>query len=720
MEQVPKKMPQVPQLLLDQYKPQKCEIPMNPDLPAGCQSGWEPYVYRSEKMLDSGDTFDPCCKRSVDGDSDRRWRARVLRFSDTAQYLINKLSTDMEGINSLVNDVENKGKLETFFKNNKDIHESATEQLQEYFKVTAVVLRDLQHCTSVLTTIVDGDKRVATASIIPSGRTFDVMRAESVASGCGSLERLISIARAEYEPRFQSVLSILSTSINQPRPLDVKRTKPKGYGYANLWNNLVENFSIMSANISKVGIQTFAFYTLTVIPFLYTSAFTLLTVAPALLLAHDKITMFTRCLKLFCHFTQLPGLVVGLGIALSNKISLYFQNKNNETELNKKLAKGEITFFSVIEQMVAMNPLGAATIASLGAVQFTAKFGENAVASLGKTPQIGVLYQIMQGIIMFFMTIVSSSIWKTIGFACKTTVKLAAPVVEGTSSLVGGAATFFGGFSHLATQMYNAAGQTVGYAFEKTGNVADSLAQSIGTFMDSFSDDKDIRDKLLIDDAKIENALEAMNNGIFRIIGRSLDSLNDNLQPLLEPKNVEQIQEYLISAFAQYQTEVQFLLFLLPIIYGTWTWFQPKDENGGLSAYFSMSKETERAPTNYVNKFGRIIPRPPINFVFQQCLHGDEARIALCTKRAEEWSGQSISQLESSLEESSLESSLKSFIGQPPPYSGARSSSSRRSGSSRKRGSSRRLRKSVRRASLRRGSARRARRGSARRVSARR
>ena len=720
------------ELITAEYKPRGiCKDPMNPYSPAGCLPGFEPFVYRSADMVKSGDTFDPCCKNTGCNPSDtaclqkvdNRWSARVLRFADTAQYLITKLTRDIENIKSHVND--NKFTLETVFQANAELHQQATTKLQEYFEITSVIIRDLQRCLSVLTEIVDDDKRIAKAAVTPRGRAFDIMRAEAVGSGCASLESLLAIARTEYYPRFTSLKEILTNSIQGYRR--TKKNSFETHAFARIFGKIVDTLSEIKFSISKVGIQTFAFYALTVVPFLYTSVFAIGTFAPAMLLASDRLTMLTRCLKLFCHFTQLPGLVIGLGVVLSNKMLVYFRHRQNQQKIDKEVDQGAVTFFSVLEKLVINNPTAAASIASMGALQagaravtFTAaNISKVAVASLGNNPQIGFLCQIMQGILMFFMSILSSSIWKTIGFACKATVKLAAPAVEGTASIVGGTATLLSGFGHLTSQIYNAAGQTAGYGLEKVGTAANILGDKLGTFMDSFHVDAEIRGKLMSTDAALEKTLSGINESILRLLGVTAESLNsltmDKIQNVFEPDNVLMVENFISNSFQQYKVELQLIMILLPIIYGTWTWFQPKTENDGLSAATDPSKEidvdwADRKGTEYVNKFGRIIPRPPINFVYQQCLHEDPNRAGICKTRAQEWSGFKVD--DAPVQENEA----------PPAYPGARSSSSRRSGSSRKRGSSRRLRKSVRRASLRRGSARRgsARRGSARRGSVRR
>lgn len=672
-----------------------CEIPMDPYLPEGCRAEkgmhYEPYVYRSGKMAEISDTFVPCCKATTCKKDDiacrskleNDWIARVVRFSDSAQFMSNLITS---ALGSVVQFTEShKTKLDSFFKEHKDQHEDATLAMQNLIKIGDIIQRDLQKCVNVFITMTEeGDTPVNVAAVMPRGRTFAIMRAEAVASGCGSLERLLAIARREFYPLYVELMDRLTANAGMRRYSDEKKRIAKSYIY-NAWSKTLDALNVLYTQVRKLNIATVSFYMLTFVPFLYTFVLTTSVAVPAVLQAKDKLTALSRCMKLFCHFTQIPGLFVGLGIVLTNKINMYFKTKESKEKLNDQVAMGAVTFFTLMEKLIKINPVAAAGIAELG--KFKAKGARiisesiQKVADLGDSATVSFMKQTIQGIIMFIMTILSSSIWKAIGMTCKTATKVTAATVQGTAALASGAGTFVSGISYLTSQIYNAAGQTVGYGLGTVGNAADMLGDKVRDFMDIFSDDKTILQNLANEDFKVEGQLENLNDAILKVLGVSSEGLakglGDNVVGVLnmafDPTKVQAVEKLFRNAATEYKVEFQIVFFVWAVAYGTWSFFQPIDDSAfdkTLSAIFKES-QTEiddwrvQSETDYALKFNRIIPRPPPEFVYQQCLREDSNRHDLCLKRVKDWSGLDYTD---ELEESE----------QPPAYSASSPSRRRR------------------------------------------
>lgn len=660
--------------LKEDYIPENkgCNIPMIAAVPGGCPDvdgmHYEPYVFRTQKMAQTSDTFVPCCKKSrckVDdiacrSELENAWVARVVRFSDTAQFISNTLFTSLGSLQQFTTMYQ--PQLDAFFRIHKDQHEEATLKMNELIEIGAIIRRDLQHCVNVFITLTDeGPNPIPVASVTPRGRLFEIMRAEAVSSGCGSLERLLAIARSDFYPRYMELVDRLRANSASNRYGNQRRKRPDTYS-EKVWAFALRNLERLSNQAQSLNVSTVSFYMLTVVPFLYTSILTMGVAVPAVLLAKDKLTMLARCMKLFCHFTQIPGLFVGLGILLTNKLTLYLQQRKSKQKLQDDVANGAMTFFTLMEKLIHLNPVAATGIAALG---FTKAAGAKIVrvssdmlaqtvtkvADLGDQAGISFMAQTMQGILMFIMTILSSSIWKAVGMTCKTATKVTAATVEGTAALASGAGTFLSGMSHLTSQLYNAAGQTVGFGLGAVGTAADTLGDKVKDFMDIFKTDKDILNNLSNQDIKVEETLESLNGSLVSILGVTSEGLRDNIIDVLntafDPKKVKEVEALFRDGFKNYKVEMQIVFTVWAVAYGTWSWFQPVNDSAFDKSISAILKDTQtemadwdaRTATDYAKRFNRIVPRPPANFVYQQCLHEDLSRHDICLDRVQQWTG---------------------------------------------------------------------------------
>ena len=678
---------------------QGCAVPMIPNKPEGCPSlnnkFYEPYVYRTGEMAKSSDIFIPCCKPTqcdatdmeCRADLDSSWTARVIRFADAAQVISTTLVTVFTGVRNFTDTQKNN--LDKFYRLHKDQHEEATLKMKELMDIGAVLQNDLQRCVKVMITVTDeGPAPLIKAAITPRGRPFDVMRAEAVGSGCASLERLLSIARREFYPRYIELANRLKANANQNRYGQGNRKEADTYVYK-IWETLRVGMERLSNRARTLNISTISFYMLTAVPFLYTSVLTVGSVVPAVLLAQDKLAMLSRCMKLFCHFTQIPGVFIGTGIVLTNKLMVYVKQKKNQTKLEDNVAKGAMTFFTLMEKLISHNTVVATGVAAMGMtkaagtkmVQQTGALlaqSVQAVADLGDNATIGLMAQTIQGIIMFIMTIMSSTIWKAVGMTCKAATKITGATVEGTAALASGAGTFLGGMGHLTSQLYSAAGRTLGFGLGTVGNAADMLGTKVQDLMDVFSADKEILQTLSQQGDQVETTLETLNQSLMTILGVTTEGVRDNIVDVLNtsftPEKVKGVETLFRDFFQTHTVELKILFTVWAVAYGTWSWFQPVNDDElekGISAILKESNADDdwrlRDPTNYVEKYNRIIPRPPANFVYQQCLREDPERSEECLARVREWTGLRVEEDE-----------------KPPAYRGSARRCSRRRGSARR------------------------------------
>jgi hypothetical protein len=135
-----------------------------------------------------------------------------------------------------------------------------------------------------------------------------------------------------------------------------------------------------------------------------------------------------------------------------------------------------------------------------------------------------------------------------------------------------------------------------------------------------------------------------MNDSISTLLGLSVEGATDvtssALDSIFDPSKIKAVEEYIRSVFTEFGGEIRIMLLVMSVVYGTWTWFQPvTDPDQGLSSVLVDNDVEVRAPTAFIQKYGRIIPRPPPNFVYQQCLQSDVSRHQECVDRVTAWTG---------------------------------------------------------------------------------
>lgn len=371
-----------------------CPVIFDPKQKSGCPDGYDPYIFRPMSNANKG-VFTPCCKARdcSTGDcvsqAETLWTKRVVKFFNMAQKLIVEINSDIQTIEHLTK--TNQDALNSYFGSNPAAHEQATAQLVDYNRYATVVVNDLNHCLSIMGTLVDNKSSLLpTVQLLTSSEAFAKSRAEAVLSGCGSMEAIMSVVNTGYKQRLLAVVGSLKKATGK-KPSLVKRVF------------LLNVLDDVKRKLREISITSISFYMLTVVPFLYTTVVIAATQASTAL--QSNLTVLSRSVQLLCHFSNIPGLVLGSGVLLLNKMVVYFEAKKSKKQLDDEIAKGAVTFFTVLEKMITLNPIAAAGISAMGLMQtggsVILQYANNSVAKLSNNAEVNYMAELMKGIILF-------------------------------------------------------------------------------------------------------------------------------------------------------------------------------------------------------------------------------------------------------------------------------------------------------------------------------
>lgn len=235
------------------------------------------------------------------------------------------------------------------------------------------------------------------------------------------------------------------------------------------------------------------------------------------------------------------------------------------------------------------------------------------------------------------MTMVSSSIWKGLGLACRAAAQIAAPVVSGTAAIIQGAVELGSGVGHLTAQIYRTIATAAGAAGSQVGSGANYLANRLSDFTDNALEETDVKsslDTIKNADNKLTENLKRYNDLIYSSIGGAGD-LTLNILNEVEKVFRGNLDSNLIKV----------MFTVMMVAFGLWTLFQnPKNADGAddrrINALFEkVDDRTEPFLDDSLIKQSRVIPRPKPDLVYQYCMNHTLKDRDPCVAQAKSWSG---------------------------------------------------------------------------------